>query len=233
LPIEQERLDLYLEKALREGKVSTDWLTPNEEHERAVQRYAARAAELLAGDAFLERIRAAGLQLACAQLLLKLTAPGIPDIYRGDELEDLSLVDPDNRRAVDYARRRELLQQIDAGALPEIDETGAAKLLVVAQALRLRRARPELFTGYTPLTATGPAAEHVVAFDRGGAIAVATRLPVRLAESGWWRDTAIDVGSAPVRDVITGRGFPGGALPLSELLVQYPVALLVTEGGKP
>ena len=106
LPIERERLDGYLEKALREGKVNTNWLTPNEEHERAVQEYAWRAAELIAQDPFLERVRALGRRLSLAQLLLKLTSPGVPDIYRGDELEDLSLVDPDNRRPVDWAARR-------------------------------------------------------------------------------------------------------------------------------
>jgi (1->4)-alpha-D-glucan 1-alpha-D-glucosylmutase len=90
LPIERERLDGYLEKALREGKVNTNWLTPNEEHERAVQAYAWRAAELIAKDPFLERVRDLGLRLSLAQLLLKLTAPGVPDVYRGDELEDLS-----------------------------------------------------------------------------------------------------------------------------------------------
>ncbi|HEV7623072.1 MAG TPA: malto-oligosyltrehalose synthase, partial [Amnibacterium sp.] len=174
-----------------------------------------------------------GMLNALSQTTLKLLCPGVPDVYQGQEMWDFSLVDPDNRRPVDYARRRTLLAQIDAGGLPDIDETGAAKLLVVVQALRLRRDRPELFTGYTPLTATGPAAGHVVAFDRGGAVAVATRLPVRLAESGWWRDTALDVGSAPVRDVLTGRDFPGGSLPLADLLAQYPVALLVAEGGKP
>ena len=95
-----------LEKALREGKVNTNWLSPNEEHERAVQEYAWRAAELIAGDPFLARVRALGRRLSLAQLLLKLTAPGLPDVYRGDELEDLSLVDPDNRRAVDWQVRR-------------------------------------------------------------------------------------------------------------------------------
>jgi (1->4)-alpha-D-glucan 1-alpha-D-glucosylmutase len=142
-------------------------------------------------------------------------------------------VDPDNRRPVDFALRRRLLAEIDAGALPDIDETGAAKLLVVARTLRLRRDRPELFTGYTPLTATGKAADHLVAFDRGGAIALATRLPVRLAERGGWGDTVVDVGSAPVIDVLTDREFPGGELRVADLLAHYPVALLVETGGKP
>jgi (1->4)-alpha-D-glucan 1-alpha-D-glucosylmutase len=236
-PIERDRLHAYAEKASREAGVSTSWTDPDEAFEARMHA----AVDAVYDD---ERVRSivhrvatslspAGWSNGLSAKLLQLAAPGVPDVYQGSELWETSLVDPDNRRPVDFARRRELLQEIDAGALPGIDETGAAKLLVVAQALRLRRNRPELFTGYTPLTATGPAADHLVAFDRGGAIAVATRLPVRLAESGWWRDTTIDVGSAPVRDVITGHGYAGGALPLAELLAQYPVALLVAEGGKP
>ena len=106
LPIDRDRLDAYLQKALREGKVTSNWLTPDEEHERAVQEYAARAAALIESDPFLDEVRALGRRIAAAQVLLKLTAPGVPDIYRGDELEDLSLVDPDNRRPVDWDARR-------------------------------------------------------------------------------------------------------------------------------
>ena len=89
LPIERERLDGYLEKALREGKVNTDWLSPNLEHERAVQEWAWRAALLLERDPFLDEVRALGRRIALVQLLLKLTAPGVADVFRGDELEDL------------------------------------------------------------------------------------------------------------------------------------------------
>ena len=84
--------------------------------------------------------------------------PGVPDVYQGTELWDLSLVDPDNRRPVDYDLRRRLLAELDGGTVPEVDDTGAAKLLVVSRVLRLRRDSPELFTGYEPVTATGPAA---------------------------------------------------------------------------
>ncbi|MCU1474182.1 malto-oligosyltrehalose synthase [Amnibacterium sp.] len=236
-PIERHRLHAYAEKASREAGVSTTWTDPDEAFERRMHAAVDAVYDDDRVHAIVERVATslapAGWSNGLAAKLLQLAAPGVPDVYQGSELWETSLVDPDNRRPVDYADRRELLKQIDAGALPEIDATGAAKLLVVAQALRLRRTRPELFTGYTPLAATGPAADHVVAFDRGGAIAVATRLPVRLAESDWWRDTVLDVGSAPVRDVITGRDFPGGSLRLADLLTQYPVALLVTEGGKP
>ena len=236
-PIERDRLHAYAEKASREAGVSTTWTSPDETFEGRMHAAVDAVYDDDRVHAIVERVAGslapAGWSNGLAAKLLQLTAPGVPDVYQGSELWETSLVDPDNRRPVDYARRRELLQQIDAGALPDIDETGAAKLLVVAQALRLRRTRPELFTGYTPLSATGPAADHVVAFDRGGAITVAARLPVRLAESGWWRDTVLEVGSAPVMDVLTGRGYPGGALRLAEVLATYPVALLVEEGGKP
>jgi (1->4)-alpha-D-glucan 1-alpha-D-glucosylmutase len=107
-----------------------------------------------------------------------------------------------------------------------VDESGAAKLLVTSRALRLRRDRPELFTGYSPMTPDGPAAAHAVAFDRGGAIAVATRLPVALEAAGGWRHTTLALPAGSWTDVLTGREFPGGPSGLDELLGRYPVALL-------
>ena len=107
----------------------------------------------------------------------------MPDVYQGTELWETSLVDPDNRRPVDFARRRRCSREIDAGALPADRRVRRRQAAGHRAALRLRRDRPELFTGYTPLTAAGPAADHLVAFDRGGAITVATRLPVGLAEA--------------------------------------------------
>jgi (1->4)-alpha-D-glucan 1-alpha-D-glucosylmutase len=167
LPIERERLDGYLEKALREGKVSTNWLAPNEEHERVVQEYAWRAAERIARDPFLERVRAVGRRLALAQLLLKLASPGVPDIYRGDELEDLSLVDPDNRRPVDWPLRQAALRALQDGG-PVDDEN--AKLFVTWKTLRLRCERAAAFAGsYEPM----PAGDGVCAFVRGGEVLVA------------------------------------------------------------
>jgi (1->4)-alpha-D-glucan 1-alpha-D-glucosylmutase len=167
LPIERERLDGYLEKALREGKVNTNWLTPNEEHERTVQEYAWRAAELIADDPFLDRVRDLGRQLSLAQLLLKLTAPGVPDIYRGDELEDLSLVDPDNRREVDWQARRDALRGLQQGGT--VDETNA-KLYVTWKTLAVRASHAAAFAGsYEPVDA----GECVCAFVRGGEVLVA------------------------------------------------------------
>jgi (1->4)-alpha-D-glucan 1-alpha-D-glucosylmutase len=184
LPIERERLDAYLEKALREGKVNTNWLAPDEAHERAVQEFAARAAEVLARDPLLGRVRAIGRKLALAQLLLKLTSPGVPDIYRGDELEDLSLVDPDNRRPVDWAVRREALRELQDGRPPD-DAT--AKLYVIWKTLALRAERAGAFAGsYEPVDA----GEGVCAFVRGGEVlaAAAVRPGAAVRLPAGWRD---------------------------------------------
>ncbi|HEX3808049.1 MAG TPA: alpha-amylase family glycosyl hydrolase [Gaiellaceae bacterium] len=198
LPIEPERLDAYLEKALREGKVNTNWLTPDEEHERAVKEYARRAAVLLAADPFLDRIRALGRRLALAQLLLKLTAPGVPDIYRGDELEDLSLVDPDNRRPVDWDARRAALARLRNGTAP--DER-TEKLYVTWKTLGVRAEHSAAFAAtYEPVD-LGPG---VCAFVRGGEVLVAagvtpTASPV--APEGWRDVLGVDGLLLCVRDV--------------------------------
>jgi (1->4)-alpha-D-glucan 1-alpha-D-glucosylmutase len=236
-PIERDRLQAYAEKASKEAGTSTTWTDPDEAFDTALQAAVDKAyddeslAELIGRVA--TRLAPAGWSNGLSMKLLQLAGPGVPDVYQGSELWEQSLVDPDNRRAVDFARRRELLAEIDGGALPPIDETGAAKLLVVAKTLRLRRDRPELFTGYAPLLAQGEAADHLVAFDRGGAYALAIRLPVGLAERGGWGDTTVDLGSAPVIDVFTDREFQGGQLLVADLLAHYPVALLVEVGGKP
>ena len=236
-PIERDRLQAYAEKASREAGVSTAWTAPDEAFEKALQAAVdavyddGRVRSLI--ERIAEDLAPAGWSNGLSMKLLQLAGPGVPDVYQGSELWEQSLVDPDNRRPVDFALRRRLLAEIDQGAQPAIDETGAAKLLVVAKTLRLRRERPELFTAYEPLAAEGPAAEHLVAFDRGGAIALATRLPVRLAEIGGWGDTTVDVGTAPVLDVLTDREYAGGALRLADVLDTYPVALLIENGGKP
>jgi (1->4)-alpha-D-glucan 1-alpha-D-glucosylmutase len=181
-PIEPERLDGYLEKALREGKVNTNWIAPNEEHETRVKEYAARAAELVSEHPFLERVRVVGRRLALVQLLLKLTSPGVADIYRGDELEDLSLVDPDNRRPVDWEARRRALEELKRGAAP--DER-TMKLYVTWKTLRLRAEHERAFAGsYEPLDL----GQGICAFVRGGEVLVAAGVdpdaePV--APEGW------------------------------------------------
>jgi (1->4)-alpha-D-glucan 1-alpha-D-glucosylmutase len=184
LPISRERLDGYLVKALREGKVTTNWLTPSLAHESEVQTYAARAVELISCDPFLARVRELGRRIALAQLLLKLTAPGVPDIYQGDELEDLSLVDPDNRRPVDWAVRQATLAALQAGAPPAAD---TAKLFVTWKTLALRAERQDAFMGaYEPLD-LGPG---ICSYTRGDAVlvAVATRADVDVAAPDGWHD---------------------------------------------
>ena len=196
-PITAERLGGYLAKASREAKIATSWTEPNAEFDAAVAAWpkAVLADAALAADVgeFVAGVRDAGWSNSLGQKLVQLTMPGVPDLYQGSELWDLSLVDPDNRRPVDFGRRRELLARIDDGWLPSVDESGAAKLLVVTRALRLRRDQPALFSGYRALAAEGPAAEHAVAFARGGdrLVAVATRLPVGLQRDGGWRDTVL------------------------------------------
>jgi (1->4)-alpha-D-glucan 1-alpha-D-glucosylmutase len=115
---------------------------------------------------------------------------------------------------------------VDGGWQPPVTADGAAKLLVVSRALRLRRDRPEAFSTYQPLLASGLGADHVVAFSRGGAVTVGTRLPVRLERDGGWRDTALPLPEGSWTDALTGRAHPGGDTPLTDLLASYPVALL-------
>ena len=233
-PISQERLVRYLEKASREAKIATSWTEPNAEFDAAVAAWpkiVLTDGELAADvEAFVTQVRDAGWSNALGQKLVQLAMPGVPDLYQGSELWDLSLVDPDNRRPVDFDRRRDLLTRIDGGWLPGLDDSGAAKLLIVTRALRLRRDRPELFGGsYEPLPAQGPAADHLFAFARGGGhlVAVATRLPVTLQRAGGWRGTTLPTGPGPWTDVLTGQPVPSGWVAAEDLLQRYPVALLV------
>jgi (1->4)-alpha-D-glucan 1-alpha-D-glucosylmutase len=228
-PIERERLHAYAQKAAREASTSTSWADPDSEFERAMHAVVDAVyddASLHADvSAFVDSITAAGWSNSLGQKLVQLTMPGVPDVYQGTELWDYSLVDPDNRRPVDFAARRDLLTRLDGGWRPDVDATGAAKLLVTSRALRLRRERPALFTGYRPLIAEGPAADHLVAFDRGGAVTVATRLPVGLRRRGGWGETRLTL-PREATDLLTGRRFASGPVRLADLLDRYPVALL-------
>ena len=233
-PISQERLVRYLEKASREAEIATSWTEPNAEFDAAVAAWPKTVltdGELAADvEAFVTQVRDAGWSNALGQKLVQLAMPGVPDLYQGSELWDLSLVDPDNRRPVDFDRRRDLLARIDGGWLPELDDSGAAKLLIVTRALRLRRDRPELFGGsYESLPAQGPAADHLFAFARGGGhlVAVATRLPVTLQRAGGWRGTTLPMGPGPWTNVLTGQPVPSSWVAAEDLLQRYPVALLV------
>ena len=239
-PLTEERLGGYLTKASKEAKLVTAHVDAVPEVDEAIAAWPAAvlgSAETVADiETFVGQLDGHGRSNALGQKLLQLAGPGIPDVYQGTELFEYSLVDPDNRRPVEFARRRELLARIDGGWLPDADDPdGATKLLVTVAALRLRRFRPELFWGYTPLSASGPAAEHAVAFSRGGAggrerlVAVATRLPVGLEARGGWGDTVLPLpgGASDWTDVVTGSPVDGSAPALSTLLARYPVALLV------
>jgi len=228
-PIERERFHAYLEKAAREAAVSTSWDAPDRDFEAAMHAAVDRAYddEGLRADisAFVKSITPYGWSNSLGQKLVQLAMPGVPDTYQGTELWDNSLVDPDNRRPVDFDARRDMLARLDAGWLPPVDETGAAKLLVTSRVLRARRDHP--FTGYSPVAVEGPAAEHAVAFDRGGVVAVATRLPARLAFRGGWGESKLALAPGRWTDALTGRTWQVRRVPLSEVLSAYPVALLV------
>ncbi|GIF71967.1 malto-oligosyltrehalose synthase [Asanoa siamensis] len=247
-PLTPDRLHGYVEKAAREAGVSTSWTAPaatfEERLHKVVDLIFDDAALLASVTRFVDEITPAGWSNALGQKLVQLTMPGVPDVYQGTELWENSLVDPDNRRPVDFAARAALLARLDEGWQPPVDAGGAAKLLVVSRTLRLRRDQPALFTGYRQLPAFGPAADHVVAFDRGGAVAVATRLPVGLTLRGGWGETYLTLpGNSSVpddsassrrfTDSFTGRVYSGRRVPVSSLLDRYPVALLTPTPAEP
>jgi (1->4)-alpha-D-glucan 1-alpha-D-glucosylmutase len=205
--ITPERLEGYMEKALREAKLATSWVDQDEAYETAAKRW---AVGLLASPpegftAFAERLAQRGREVALAQTLLKLTVPGVPDVYQGDELEALSLVDPDNRRPVDWGARRAALERVRRGDAPR--DWGERKLALVHRALHLRGRRPGAFgpeAGYDPIDA-GP---DTIAFTRGGEVLVV--VPVRGAGEvalpaglrGRWRDAL--TGEEADRDAVSG-----------------------------
>ena len=215
------RLKAYLQKALREGKIYSSWINPNRPYEDAVERFISAVLDSSRDNLFLHqvsdfvgRIKAAGMWNSLSQTLLKIASPGVPDFYQGCEIWDFSLVDPDNRRPVDYAHRRELMQclrQMEGrGAVRQIQEiaahpeNGAVKLFVTSRALCLRKSNPDLMTAgeYLPLRAAGHRQNHVIAFARTwkhrAAIAVCGRFFMALGASHQmpvgehaWGDTVV------------------------------------------
>ncbi|MEJ5944566.1 malto-oligosyltrehalose synthase [Pseudokineococcus basanitobsidens] len=241
-PISAERLLAYLEKAVKEAKRETTWTAPDEDYERAVADFATGVLgdeDVLAQvGAFVAATAPAARAAVLGQKLVQLTMPGVPDVYQGTELGERSLVDPDNRRAVDYDRRSTLLERLDGGARPrDLDEE---KLLVTSRALRTRRDLAGAFTGpgtgYAPLpTSSG----YAVAFARtqdgeARAVTVATRLPDALARYGGWGEHSLTLPEAATggrwTDVLSGRSYDAGAARLADVLADLPVALLVEEG---
>ena len=238
-PIDEERISQYMLKAVREAKQRTSWTSPNAEYESALQGFisGALADEEFVNDlrAFVDSITSAGWITSLAQALLKLTAPGVPDIYQGCDLWDLSLVDPDNRRPVDYALRQRLLGELEGLSPEDIwarRDEGLPKLWLTQRALATRRAQVAAFGPrgtYEPLIAQGAKAAHVVAFMRGGAVAsIAPRLVIGLGDD--WGDTSLDLPAGRWRNALTGEQRAGGPLWLGEALRRFPVALLVREG---
>ncbi len=256
-----ERLRAYLNKALLEAKLNTSWINRNETYEAAVAGYLEAALDPGRSGAFLEDfagfqalVALPGWYTALSQLLLKLAAPGVPDFYQGTELWDLSLVDPDNRRPVDFGRRRELLESVlmecerDPRALADRllahPEDGAIKMFVTTRGLRLRRAQRALFEhgDYHGLPAAGARADQVIALARAhedrAVVAVAGRHYLRLCEGGArplgpvWQDTRVVLPAALAgrrfRDAFTGRTLipREGALVLSDLFAHLPIAFL-------
>jgi (1->4)-alpha-D-glucan 1-alpha-D-glucosylmutase len=224
-PVSTDRLHAYAEKAMREAGERTTWTDPDEDYEAGIHAAiealgSEESVRALVGDLVTE-LEPAARSNSLALKLMSLTIPGVPDVYQGSEVEERSLVDPDNRRPVDY----------DAAAA-SLAEGAVEKQRLTRTALRLRRDRPELFGGYTPLLAEGPAADHVLAFDRGGAITVVTRLPVGLAAQGGWGETTLPLPPREWTDVVSGRSL-GDLLDhrvkVSDLLGDSPVALLVKE----
>jgi (1->4)-alpha-D-glucan 1-alpha-D-glucosylmutase len=216
---------------MREAGDHTTWTEVDEAYEAGVHRFVdalyddERVRSIL--EQLVRRIAGPGWSNSLAAKLIALTMPGVPDVYQGSELWEQSLVDPDNRRPVDHDLRARLLGSIDSAPplTGDVEDTGAAKLHLVHRALTLRRDRPDLFTGYAPVAAVGPAADHVVAFDRGGALTVATRRPVGLQRTGGWQGTRIELPPGRWRDELTGAETTTGQLGC--LLAVYPVALLV------
>jgi (1->4)-alpha-D-glucan 1-alpha-D-glucosylmutase len=247
-PLEADRLEAYLLKAAREAARASDHLDPDPDYEAALSAY---AHALIDDESFradlesvVDEVRVPGWLTALSMVAVKLTAPGVPDLYQGDELWDLSLVDPDNRRPVDLARRRAALAELESGPTPDAImaqlEAGLPKLHLIRSALHLRARRPEAFGAlgaYEALWSRGARADHVFAYLRGGEVAVVTARRVRplgpRVQDWDWRDTSVELPAGDWVDVLTGARLGGSATPLGALLTTFPVALLEREDLAP
>jgi (1->4)-alpha-D-glucan 1-alpha-D-glucosylmutase len=246
-PLDEERAVAYMEKAAREAKQHTTWTDPDAGYEDALAGFVGAVCRDTAFQAdlaaFVEPLVEPGRTVSLAMTLVKLTAPGVPDLYQGTELWDLSLVDPDNRRPVDYDVRRELLQQQlesvryggdDPAAILAHASDGLPKLHVIAEALRTRRNCAAAFapgSTYTPLRTDGPAAANAVAFARGTTedpmmvVVVVPRLTLRSP----WSTTRVDLGPGEWANELDGSPVSGPRPSLADLFGRFPVALLERE----
>jgi (1->4)-alpha-D-glucan 1-alpha-D-glucosylmutase len=227
------RVQAYMKKALAEAKVHSSWINPDAEYENAVADFVAKILDsrefVQDFDRFAGRVAAAGRVNSLAQTLLRCTLPGVPDTYQGAESWDFSLVDPDNRRPVDYAARAAALAELDAADRPPAADDPRAKLFVTVRALNCRKAHAKLFAEgeYVPLPATGEHADRVFAFARvlGGSTAVVA-VPRFTAGLKSWGDTALPLPPGRYTNALTG-GRLEGAVGASELFAALPAALLV------
>ena len=236
------RIQDYMNKAVREAKEHSSWISPNTEYEDSVRQFLAQILDRSKENAFLDDflpfqswVARFGLYNSLSQVLIKMTAPGVPDFYQGTELWDLSLVDPDNRRPVDFAKRIRLLAEIDKSGATESDRAslirelvecridGRIKLFLMAETLRFRRTHPALFHSgeYVKLEAVGPKHNHVFAFGRlhgdGSIVTVVPRLLTRVVADPdclpvgeeVWSDTWLAVPAwrdgTKFRDIFTGK----------------------------
>jgi (1->4)-alpha-D-glucan 1-alpha-D-glucosylmutase len=247
----KNRVKCAMTKSMREAKAHTTWASPNSAYEDAVLAFIEGALDPESSRAFLasflpfiERVARLGVRNSLVQTLLKLTSPGMPDIYQGAELWDLSLVDPDNRRPVDFALRIKLLDELESKnpcmtQLLDSWQDGSVKLLLTSRILALRASKPELFASgeYEPLTATGARADLVCAFARKRGdervLVMASRFPARLEADPDWADTTILLPSSPgvetYRNILTGATISAEANSLDAAAVfgGLPVAVFV------
>jgi (1->4)-alpha-D-glucan 1-alpha-D-glucosylmutase len=240
-PLSVERAQAYMLKATREAKQRTSWTANNAEFETALSKFIEAVLQHLPFVAemerFVERVKRAGQVNSLAQTLMKHTAPGVPDLYQGSELWDLSLVDPDNRRPVDYACRAKLLhhlkgmpcEQAAAEAMRRMDD-GLPKMWTIHRALELRKQRPEDFgveAGYVPLDVEGPQAGQVIAYLRGDRVAtVVPRLSARIC---CWDKTSVTLPHGSWVNQLTGKSVSGGCANMADVFADFPVALLVRD----
>ncbi len=236
--INEARLEEFLVKAAREAKVHTSWIDPKAAYEEALLEFARGAlADLdFVGElkTFLGRheIIARGRINSLSATALLLTVPGVPDLYQGSELWDLSLVDPDNRRPVDYAARERLLAEVRAAGAADVlsrSDQGASKLWLAARLLEARRRDPALFAAnsYAPVAGRGPKGAHVVSFARDRLFVLVPRLVVGLG--GDWADTTVELPTGRWRSLLTGEGHEGGSIAVDGLVREFPVAVLARQ----
>jgi len=243
-----ERLDAHMIKAVREGKQQSSWSNPDTAYEAALQRFVQMVLDatrtnpfLVEFSSFVESLARLGAINSLSQLVLKLTIPGVPDIYQGGELWDFSLVDPDNRRPVDWSARRALLDETACASVADLApswQDGREKLFVVRRLLDLRQRYPQLFAegDYQPLEAEGERSNHLCAFSRshrGKTVVVAVpRLVYQLDDAGGTTWGATEICLPPGRewrDVFTGREFDDqDRVSASDLFADFAVCVLIS-----